>query len=149
MLRPNCLVRVHKNDSFPWFHFKCDAGDKLATICHLFLGKREGREVTQLFLPFFFPKRKILGPTGLDLQSEPLGDWESNTFTTIPYFPVVREGSGDPYTRESQIVLFSPARWQRDSPLSLDNTFETDSTWCQPPDKHIISFLYLSRSRFQ
>jgi len=34
------------------------------------------------------------------------------------------------YTREPN-SSFSPARWQRDWPLSLDNTFETDST-CIP-----------------
>jgi len=129
MRPPNCLVRVHKKDSFPWFHFECKAGDQLqATIWHLSGGERGRRRSDAAFFKnTFFSERKILGPTGLDPRSDHAGDRKSNTLTTIPNSPVVRDGSGDAHTRESQIV-FSSARWQRDRPLSLDNTFETDKT---------------------
>ena len=59
------------------------------------------------FLPFF-PKRKILGPTGFDPRSKPPIDQEFNTLTTTPNIPAIIDGTGDPYTRENQVVLFLP-----------------------------------------
>ena len=127
MLRPNCLVRVHKNDSFPWFHFKCEAGDKLATIWQLFVGKRKGREVTRLFFTFFSQEKKF----GTDqIRSSIATAW----WKRAQHFDHYTKRSSYKwrfrryiYTREPN-SSFSPARWQRDWPLSLDNTFETDST---------------------
>jgi len=62
MLRPDCLVRVRKNDSFPLFRYECEAGEQLARIRLLFWGKGEGREVTRLFFFFLlFSKKKFEG----------------------------------------------------------------------------------------
>jgi len=102
MLRPDCLVRVRKNDSFPSFRYECEAGDQLARIRLLVWGKGEGREVTRLsFFFFLFFKKKIRGPTGSDPPSESLntGNCESDTLTTAPNSLVIKLVSGVAHSR--------------------------------------------------
>jgi len=99
----------------------------LVTNWQLFVGKREGREETQFFLPFFSQEKNFR----TDRARSPNGTaWRLRVrhFDHYTKLSGCNKGLGDAYSRESQIVLFSPARWQRDWPRSLDNTFETDST---------------------
>ena len=89
-------------------------------------GKGKAEKWRGFFLPFF-PKKKFLGLTRFDLQSTA---WRLKAQHLDHYTKLSgcnRRFIRCIYTREPN-SSFSPARWQRDWPLSLDNTFETDST---------------------
>ena len=105
-------------------------GDNLATLC----GEKERQRSDAAFFFTFFSQEKNLGPTGFDPRSKQPDDWQSYTLTSTPNFTAVINGS-DPYSpKREPNSSFSPARWQRDWPLSLDNTFETESTtWVASP----------------
>jgi len=79
--------------------------DKVATIWQLFVGKRERRGVMQLFFSFFYQEKNFRTDW---TRSESPSVWKSDTLTTTPNFPDESNGSGDAYTRESQIVLLLP-----------------------------------------
>jgi len=97
---------------------------RLVTIWQLFVGKRKGREVTRLFFSFFYPREKFTDRTRSLVGTA--------SWLTVQHFDHYTKLSGGRrrfrrciYTRAPNSSI-SPARWQRDWPLSLDNTFETD-----------------------
>ena len=84
-MRPGCLVRTLKNESFPCPGFDCQGIEEI-TWQHCLFGSQEGWRGLNTFLPHQFKEKK--NRTWCQRRLEPLSgtspDWKSSTMTTTP-----------------------------------------------------------------
>jgi len=114
MLRPDCLVRVRKNDSFPSFRMRGwrPTGENPAAL----LGER-GRERSYaaffLFFTFFFQEKNLRADrTRSSIRTvKRSGDCKYDTLTTTPNSLVIKLVSGAAHSREHTSIHSRKKGW--------------------------------------